>query len=233
MQKAFIVSFLLFVIQDIYAQSIPETKPDTTFKENLAGKSTNTTDSADIVEQENSDNEDDSDEIINLENLSRYSENVYFLNINLKVSPLQKLPSNVKEFPNLSMILIHNLPAGGLFDFQSSILALTFLNETLTDLYIFNNGKGFTVLPPAIGEIKSLRILRLFSNGLTSIPEEIGKLQNLQELSVERNNLHTLPASIAKLKNLKRLGLEDNPIPLSEIQKLKALLPKCKITYSK
>jgi len=86
-------------------------------------------------------------------------------------------------------------------------------------------------LPFAIGSLKSLERLDLDSNNITSLPAEIGKMRSLIWLYLSDNNLTTLPAEIGNLQGLKRLFLQDNPIPETEQQRIRSLLPNCKIFF--
>jgi len=71
--------------------------------------------------------------------------------------------------------------------------------------------------------------LYLDNNQLTSLPTEIGNLVNLKCLYLYNNKLTSLPTEIGNLEKLERLGLRNNHIPKEEIEKLKELLPNCKI----
>jgi|GEM_PF-4477279 hypothetical protein len=86
-------------------------------------------------------------------------------------------------------------------------------------------------LPPEIGELEDLEELDLSDNQLTHLPPEIGKLKNLEELDLSDNQLTHLPPEIGKLKKLKYLHLGGNPLPRSEKDKIKKLLPECRIYW--
>ncbi len=73
-------------------------------------------------------------------------------------------------------------------------------------------------LPESIGNLKSLRVLKLKCCGLQILPESIGHLENLEILDLsnirtssypilEDNYIGTLPETIGNLKNLKELNL--------------------------
>jgi hypothetical protein len=86
-------------------------------------------------------------------------------------------------------------------------------------------------LPPEIGELKHLGELDLGDNQLTALPAEIGELENLEELDLSDNQLTHLPPEIGKLKKLKYLHLGGNPLSQKEKDKIKRLLPRCKIYW--
>ena len=73
---------------------------------------------------------------------------------------------------------------------------------------IENNLQG--AIPPEIGNLTGLKVLRLDINNLSSLPSKIGNLINLEELSLGHNNLSSLPPEIGSLVNLQVLGLGDN-----------------------
>ena len=68
------------------------------------------------------------------------------------------------------------------------------------------------MLPPEIGDLENLQILRLSENNLTSLPPEIGNLTELQTLDLHGNNLSTLPIEIGQLSNLQALSVNYNPL---------------------
>ena len=83
-------------------------------------------------------------------------------------------------------------------------------------------------IPPQLGELNHLYLLRLDGNRLTGpIPAELGNLTRLTMLSLDGNRLTgPIPAEIANLSNLQQLWLADNrligsiPHALAEIKDL-------------
>jgi len=77
------------------------------------------------------------------------------------------------------------------------------------------NSDGLTGnIPESIGDLDSLKLLRMESNQLTGIiPETIGNLSVLQQIKLNSNNLTgNIPASIGSLKNLDLLWLNNNSL---------------------
>ena len=95
---------------------------------------------------------------------------------------------------------------------------------------IIDNGNGCSmnvVLPRSIGELSSLRVLRLYgaldprevgAEGPVSptrrkaLPDTLANLQSLEELDLGRNGLESLPRQVGSLRRLKKLGLDYNDI---------------------
>ena len=83
-------------------------------------------------------------------------------------------------------------------------------------------------IPPELGELNHLYVLRLDGNRLTGpIPPELGNLTRLFLLSLEGNRLTgPIPAELANLSNLRLLSLADNrltgsvPPELAEIERI-------------
>lgn len=82
-----------------------------------------------------------------------------------------------------------------------------------------------TTLPESIGNLVSLRELKIAWNQLTTLPESIGNLKSLQRLEISRNELTTLPESIGNLKSLEILNLQNNKLTIlpESISNLKSL----------
>jgi Leucine-rich repeat (LRR) protein len=82
-----------------------------------------------------------------------------------------------------------------------------------------------TVLPPEIGQLRTLQSLRLVGNQLSTLPPEIGQLTSLRFLNLKGNQLRTLPAEIGQLTELERLDLGGNQLSAlpPEIGRLTAL----------
>ena len=86
-------------------------------------------------------------------------------------------------------------------------------------------------IPPYLGDLKSLKILRLRAAGLYgTIPPELGKLENLRELDLSRNRLvGPIPLELGNMSNLEVLNLEATlltgsiPSELGNLTKLQSL----------
>ncbi len=121
-----------------------------------------------------------------------------------------------------------------------SVYKLSLKNEKLTSL------------PPQIMGMKNLQILNLSENKISEIPEEISMLSKLEVLILSQNQIRKLPESIKEMlylkevylaKNklnqvpawfgglgkLRHLDLSYNPLTTYEIERLRTLLPKCKV----
>ena len=81
-------------------------------------------------------------------------------------------------------------------------------------------------------EVLELETLYLQYKKLPTLPAEIGNLQGLGTLYLRNNNLTTLPAEIGNLQVLSWVDLRYNPISKTEQQRIRSLLPNCKISFS-
>ncbi|CAE6403256.1 unnamed protein product [Rhizoctonia solani] len=75
-------------------------------------------------------------------------------------------------------------------------------------LYLANN--GITVLPSELFQLNNLTLLSLRGNKLRSLPPAIGNLKSLRSLNIANNELATLPSELSHL-NLQTLLLDPNP----------------------
>lgn len=102
------------------------------------------------------------------------------------------------------------------------------LNKLISLNLTFNK---LTSLPVEIGQLTNLTELDLRGNQLTSLPPEIGQLTNLTRLDLSFNELTSVPESIENLTKLTRLDLSCNELTRSEKQRVKRLLPNCKVKF--
>ncbi|MEM9981780.1 MAG: leucine-rich repeat domain-containing protein, partial [Bacteroidota bacterium] len=82
-----------------------------------------------------------------------------------------------------------------------------------------------------LGQLHHLDSLYLHGNQFTSFPMAITQLHQLTELTLLGNQITEIPTQIAQLKQLKRFTLQRNPLSPKEIQKIRTLLPHCKIYF--
>lgn len=132
-------------------------------------------------------------------------------NLSPKIGKLK----NLKEFTIMCMEALEDLPheIGNLKKLES---------------FIIDNGNGCVMnvkIPASIGELKNLKILRLYGaidpregntpappSRIKKLPKTITKLENLEELDLGRNGIKALPPEVASLKKLKKLSLDFNEI---------------------
>ena len=95
---------------------------------------------------------------------------------------------------------------------------------------IIDNGNGCSMnvrLPRSIGELSSLRVLRLYGaldprevgaegpvrrTQNRALPDTLANLQSLEELDLGRNGISSVPRQVAQLRGLKKLSLDYNDI---------------------
>lgn len=65
-------------------------------------------------------------------------------------------------------------------------------------------------LPRKIGQLKALIELQISGSQLDNIPREIGNLSNLVSLNLRANNLRNLPSIISNLSHLEQIDLSNN-----------------------
>jgi Leucine-rich repeat (LRR) protein len=78
----------------------------------------------------------------------------------------------------------------------------------LHELEIWDSGYLSETLPETIGNLTSLKRLRIFKcESLMILPETIGNLTSLQELDICGTSVETLPETIGNLTSLKKLTI--------------------------
>lgn len=98
---------------------------------------------------------------------------------------------------------------------------------TLKDLRIQDN--PIYSLPETIGNLTNLELLMVTGTNISFLPETIGNLTSLTILDLSYNQITALPESIKNLQQLMTLTLTGNLIPQAEIDALKEILPNTEI----
>ncbi len=102
---------------------------------------------------------------------------------------------------------------------MKNLIQLTVGDNQLTDINVIlvNNA--------------SLLFLDARYNQIESLSADIQNLKYLQELNLRGNAIRTLPSEMSQLKNLQVLNLADNPISETEKNKIRKMLPKCRVYF--
>lgn len=141
--------------------------------------------------------------------------------LNLGNQNLATISADFVKFVNLDTLnLGHN---------RLSVLPPVLFKLKITSLNIDSN--GIDEIPREIGEISTLKILKIGRNHIRSLPAEIALLSNLEILEAENNQLTTLPVKIRDLRNLKTLDLKDNNFSSAEQSKIKAFFPQAEVEF--
>jgi hypothetical protein len=143
-------------------------------------------------------------------------------NLNLNRNQLNNLPTEFGQLTKLTNLNLNGNQLGSLPTEFGQLINLTSLNISFNQL---------NSLPTEFGQLFNLTNLNLNVNQLSSLPSEFGQLTNLTILNLNGNQLSSLPPEFRKLTNLTSLDLRDNPIIQAEQEKIKKLLPKCKIIF--
>ena len=85
-------------------------------------------------------------------------------------------------------------------------------------MQLFANDSTDSILKKALG-----------GNRISELPAAIGDLHQLTTLHLSRNNLTRLPDAMGRLQRLAKLSLTGNPLPDSEKDKIRNMLPGCHI----
>eukprot|EP00045_Choanoeca_perplexa_P015401 m.193137 g.193137 ORF g.193137 m.193137 type:complete len:1369 (+) comp16974_c0_seq2:46-4152(+) len=80
--------------------------------------------------------------------------------------------------------------------------------SNITELHMENT--NLRALPPAVEQLKTLRVLNLTSNRLTELPTTLGRCVTLEQLLLGCNALSELPDTLGKLTKLTRLDVSGN-----------------------
>jgi leucine-rich repeat protein SHOC2 len=141
----------------------------------------------------------------------------------LRLGTVHRLPKTIGNLPKLQSLLFNSLqcpPEGIQHAQQIRKLSLIYSKTpevptgigALKNLEELNLHGGFRLLPPEIGALSALRILRLDQNALTELPSTLAHLSRLERLYVAQNQLRSLPNGLAALTALRSLDLTWNKL---------------------
>lgn len=135
--------------------------------------------------------------------------------LHLVDNELRTVPKCICELRSLRILWLHG----------NSIWRCSEEIGNLTKLEELSVGYSLHALPSSIGQLVSLKKLRLSMNKLAVLPREIGALKSLETLDLMGNKLSCLPDEIRELTSLKQLMLGSNRLTKapSAIVKLPAL----------
>ena len=159
-----------------------------------------------------------------------------------------------------SEVAVNNVPLGHLTTLQSLDLTGCGLRKvpdwitTLTQLqhlslggrlwgWDHGNTNNLTELPETISQLTQLQTLDLSLNNLSSLPQGFSALNELTTLNLTHNIISQIPEVLATLTNLQSLDLSNDLDPMyaqnettntvtdSEQERLRCLLPNCRILF--
>ncbi|KAL1804461.1 hypothetical protein ACET3Z_033108 [Daucus carota] len=132
------------------------------------------------------------EELVNMESLE---------NLHINMAGLKNLPRSIHLLGNLiELDVAHNSELMTLPDNICKLRSLQYLNVSAC--------KSLKALPGDLGDITSLRVLRMTATSVSYLPGSIGNLSNLVELRLDRNpNLESLPDTICNLRSLEILSI--------------------------
>ncbi len=99
----------------------------------------------------------------------------------------------------------------------------------LKNLYIINFREFVTTIPEQVNQFKYLSTLAIYNNKISQLPNLSGCSAQLDSLFVDSNPVATLFPVVSSMSKLKALGIAKTSVAPAEINKIEALLPKCKI----
>jgi Leucine-rich repeat (LRR) protein len=145
--------------------------------------------------------------------------------LSLKKMKLTELPEEIYQFKNLQTL---DASRNKLIYFPRKMTEFPYLQEL-----DFSNNK-IPSIPKELGMLTELKTLILNQNKLAALPPEISNLKKLTFLDVWGNDIGFLPEEIELLsETLKEIDMRVILMSPEEHRKIKELLPKTKIHFSK
>ncbi len=144
--------------------------------------------------------------------LNLYNALTYYTSVPIpQIPPEEECPVLCRENDSLALVAIYEVNPDLPWILNQPVNTwegVDLSNEGCVDILDISIG----IVPPEIGNLVNLKVLKLQYSYLNSLPPEIGNLVNLTNLDLQNNNLGELPSEIGNLINLKRLNLQFNRI---------------------
>jgi Leucine-rich repeat (LRR) protein len=156
-----------------------------------------------------------------------YLDEMTMLVIDMSLKTVQRTIDQMEKFKSIKTLIITGGKFGTAVDLQNLLNKAK--NYPLEELYIINFKIFVNSIPKQIKQFKNLKLLSILNNNVNSLPAEVENLKSLKTLYVDINPLTTLLPTVGKLNQLENLGIGQTNIAQSEIDKIKQLLPNCKI----
>ncbi len=159
---------------------------------------------------------------------SGYYDDMTMLCIDMSLKTVQRTIDQMDKYKSIKTLVI----TGGQFGMPVNLDDLLYRarNYPLEQLYIINFKNFVTEVPKRTGSFKKLILLSLVNNNIKKLPADIGNLNLLKTLYVDINPITTALPAAGKLIHLENLGIAKTNIPKEEVERIKQLLPNCKIT---
>jgi Leucine-rich repeat (LRR) protein len=146
----------------------------------------------------------------------------------LSSNQLQALPESIGQLQNLQELYLGDNPSLVWEDVFKQLKELPKLQK----LDLWDN--QLQALPGSIGQLQNLQELHLGNNPSLvweDVFKQLKELPKLQKLDLWKNQLTQLPESIGQLQKLQELNLWRNNFSETEKDKIRKLLPNCKIEF--
>lgn len=156
-----------------------------------------------------------------------YLNQTTLLVIDMSLKTVQRTIDQMEKFTSIKTLVIYC--SGSPSPVNLRELLKKAKDYPLEELYIMNFQNFVNSLPGEVGNFRNLNLLSLIRNKIRALPPEVNSLTSLKELYVDTNPVSAMAAVIGRLKNLETLGAVMTNLNETEINKIKQLLPKCKI----
>jgi Leucine-rich repeat (LRR) protein len=156
-----------------------------------------------------------------------YFEEQGYLCIDMSLPTIQRIIEQMDKFKSVKVLLITCSKNPVQVDLDDLLSRAK--NYPLEKLHIINFRQFVTSIPSSVGNFTGLQTLTLFNNMIDDWPPDLSLPSSLKELYLDINPVSTLIPGINSLSNLDTLGIAKTNISVNEIERIKVLLPKCKI----
>lgn len=141
--------------------------------------------------------------------------------LNLDRNALETLPPEILSLTGLKWLRLN----------ENSLSSLPDMSALVNLRRIYLRGNRLSAVPESLKNLPALTDIELSDNPIAEIPDWLARKPGLENLSFNRTRVRKLPDDLSAWRSLHSLQLGSLKLPLDEMKRIRAALPKTAIVF--
>lgn len=141
--------------------------------------------------------------------------------LNLDRNALETLPPEILSLTGLKWLRLN----------ENSLSSLPDMSALVNLRRIYLRGNRLSAVPESFKNLPALTDIELSDNPIAEIPDWLARKPGLENLSFNRTRVRKLPDDLSAWRSLHSLQLGSLRLPLDEMKRIRAALPKTAIVF--